>query len=175
MLSIKGSVDARITWKPSRWSIPLVRWKLPLGRLTGGSVRPELTFSLVLTPRIVTDWFDKGKGPGKKDAWQRFFCFTGRASREAQDRRSRLVIAQIPTIGRRCLSSFYRAASRVCQGLSPGLARKCSEKTPRYNRLKGTCAHQLRGLSPRCHLAFNPGGCLYPKFKSMKNIAFFYW
>ena len=32
----------------------------------GGFVRPELTFSLVLTPRILTDRTGKGKGVGKK-------------------------------------------------------------------------------------------------------------
>jgi hypothetical protein len=38
-----------------------------------------------------------------------------------------------------------------------------------------TCAHSMRWLSPYCHVETIWGGCLYPKFKSMKNIAFFYW
>jgi len=42
----KGGVGARFTWKPSRWSIPLVRWRLPSGRLTGGICSTRIDFQL---------------------------------------------------------------------------------------------------------------------------------
>ena len=53
-LLFKGSIVARFTWKPSRGSIPFCQHVFIYGRVLEGFVRPELTFSLVLTLRILT-------------------------------------------------------------------------------------------------------------------------
>ncbi|WP_211208465.1 hypothetical protein, partial [Pseudomonas agarici] len=51
----------------------------------------------------------------------------------------------------------------------------CAKKVRRYNRQSTTCAHYPSGLSLRHHLLVQAFGCLYRKYKSMKNIVFFYW
>ena len=47
-------IVARFTWKPSRGSIPFIQRAFAICEVLEGFVRPELTFSLVLTLRILT-------------------------------------------------------------------------------------------------------------------------
>lgn len=112
LLSFKGSVVARFTWKPSRGRSRFFRISLPVGRLTVGDVRPELTFSLVLTPRMVTDPSRRSKPRNEKKpdgTWPRL------------------------TIRRRAgfLANTFVLFRRT----------KRPDKAHAYNRLRGTCAH----------------------------------
>lgn len=167
-IRFKGSVGARFTWKPSRWSIPLVRLMLPVGRHIGGICSTRIDFQLG------TNAADSNGLNCRKEVCEPKTS-SGITSQVLIGSHDRLVMAQNPTVGLRRSSGQSKPEPRVWQGLSPDRLTKCAEKAHRYNCLGGTCAHKLRELSPHCHLALQRSGCLQPKFKSMKNIAFFYW
>lgn len=94
-------------------------------RLTVGCVRPELTFSLVLTPRILTERTAEGKPAGQKSP--------GILPRP----RACPDLAHIMTVGRHDLAGAEARRRR----LSPARMPKRPEKAHRYNRVTGTCAH----------------------------------
>lgn len=108
-IRFKGSVGARFTWKPSRWSIPLCRWRLPLGRLTGGICSTRIDFQLG------TNAADSNELNGRREALKQNNCHA---------LLTRWVMGPFPTIGR-------RSGKRLGQGFAKVIPRKCLQNAPK--------------------------------------------
>ena len=136
-IRFKGCVDARFTWKPSRWSIPLVRFGLSVRRHTGGICSTRIDFQLGTNAADSNGLNDareacaSNKHVAKRvhPPGQRRAAFhSPRNGTESDDR-------SVTFVGSRSVSA------RDYLGLSPARVTKCAEKAHRYNRPGGTCAH----------------------------------